>query len=119
MALSIVTLWLASCAKEPALLRQMGKLAVANSNLKAAHMAAREGSAALDRFLASIDAATRSSSDVTFLRSLTTAATSAARMRSLGATIDSALREAGVWASATSSSDAAQAWAEYQRIEAR
>lgn len=227
VALSIVTLWLASCAKEPALLRQVGKLdlvnkiehqllasveaeksavlavtdeesielaalskrsveeidrlqshlselvtadarreevetlatftakwtelkeidvrllelAVVNSNLKAAHIAAREGSAALDRFLASIDTVTRSSSDLAVLRSLTTAATSAARihslllahipepsntemtalearMRALGATIDTALRDTRGSVPATAASDAAQAWAEYQRIMA-
>lgn len=117
------------------------ELAVANSNLKAAHIAAREGAAALDRFLASIDAVTRSSSDVAILRSLTTAATSAARihslllahipeaadaemtalearMRRLGTTIDTALRETGGLVSATAASEAAQAWAEYQRIMA-
>src|SRR5712672_3578197 len=39
-------------------------LAVANTNLKATHLAARDGSTALDRFIASVDALTLASSDV-------------------------------------------------------
>jgi len=119
-------------------------LAVANSNLKASRLSAKEGAAALDRFITSVDAMARSSSDVAIVRSLTTAATSAARIhslllahipeasddemtaleariRALGATVDTALRESRASLPPTASSsaaEAAQAWAEYQRVMA-
>jgi hypothetical protein len=119
-------------------------LAVANTNLKAAHLAARDASAALDRFIGSVDAMTLACTDVAVVRSLAAAATALARIqsllfvhipesseaemttletriRALGATVDAALRDAapaipsGASGAAT---DAAQAWAEYQRIMA-
>jgi hypothetical protein len=119
-------------------------LAVANSNVKATHLLAQEGSAALDRFITSVDAMTLACSDVAVVRSLATAATSVARIQSLllvhipeasdaemttleariqrlGATVDAALREAGPSIPSTASSaaaDGAQAWADYQRVAA-
>jgi len=119
-------------------------LAVANTNLKAMHLAARDGSTALDRFIASVDALTLASSDVTVVRSLAHAATAVARIQSLlfvhipeasdvemttieariqelGGTVDTALREAGPSIPPTASgaaAEAAQAWAEYRRIAA-
>jgi hypothetical protein len=119
-------------------------LAVANTNLKAAHLAAREGSAAIDRFIASVDAMTLACSDISVVRSLTKAATSVARIQSLlfvhipeasdvemttiearirelSGTVDTALREAGPSvpsAASGAAADAAQAWTEYQRIAA-
>jgi len=120
------------------------ELAVANTNLKATHLAARDGSTALDRFIASVDALTLASSDVTVVRSLAHAATAVARIQSLlfvhipeasdvemttieariqelGGTVDTALREAGPSippSAAGSAAEAAQAWAEYRRIAA-
>src|SRR6185503_17945957 len=114
----------------------------ANSNLKAAHLLAREGSAALDRFITAVDAMTLASSDVTVVRRLSTAATAVARIqallfvhipeasdaemttletriRTLGAAVDTALREAGPSVPSTASgaaTDATQAWVEYQRV---
>jgi DNA repair ATPase RecN len=119
-------------------------LAVANTNLKATHLVAREGAATLDRFITSVDAMTRACSDVTVVRSLATAATAVARIQSLllvhipeasdaemttletrirdlGATVDTALRDAGPSVpstAATAAADAAQAWVDYQRIAA-
>jgi hypothetical protein len=115
-------------------------LAVANSNLKAARLSAKEGSLALDRFIASIDAAATSTSDVAAARSLSAAATSAARihslllahipessdaemtalearMRTLAASIEEALRRVAASGSANVA-EAERAWADYQRIEA-
>jgi DNA repair ATPase RecN len=115
-------------------------LAVANTNLKAAHLAAREGSVALDRFIAAVDAMTLASSDVAAVRSLARAATAVARIQSLllvhipeasdaemtaletrirelGATVDTALRETGPSAG-SAATDAAQAWADYQKVAA-
>ncbi len=119
-------------------------LAVANTNLKATHLAGREGSAALDRFIASVDAMTLACTDVAIVRSLAKAATAVARIQSLlfvhipeasdaemttletrikdlSATVDAALREAGPSVPSTAAgavADAAQAWADYQRIAA-
>jgi hypothetical protein len=119
-------------------------LAVANTNLKAAHLLAQEGSAALDRFITSVDAMMLACSDVAVVRSLATAATAVARIQSLllvhipeasdaemttlearirglVATVDAALREAGPLVPSTASgaaTDAAPAWAEYQRVAA-
>jgi hypothetical protein len=119
-------------------------LAVANTNLKAAHLAAREGSAALDRFIASVDLMTLACSDIAVVRSLAKAATAVARIhsllfvhipeasdvemttieariRELSGMVDTALREAGPSVPSTASAaaaDAAQAWTEYQRIVA-
>jgi Four helix bundle sensory module for signal transduction len=119
------------------------ELAVANTNLKAAHLLAHEGSVDLDRFITSVDAMMLACSDVAVVRSLATAATAVARIQSLllvhipeasdaemttieerirrlGATVDAALREAGTLApsTATGAADAAQAWADYQRVAA-
>jgi DNA repair ATPase RecN len=119
------------------------ELAVANTNLKATHLAARDGSTALDRFIASVDALTLASSDVTVVRSLAHAATAVARIQSLlfvhipeasdvemttieariqelGGTVDTALREAApsIPPGAAGAAEAAQAWAEYRRIAA-
>jgi hypothetical protein len=114
-------------------------LAVANTNLKAARLLAREGSDTLDRLIKSIDAMTLASSDLTVVRSLAMAATAAARIqgllfihipesadvemttieaqiRQLRTTVDAALREGGPSASTTATADAARAWVEYQRI---
>jgi hypothetical protein len=119
-------------------------LAVANTNLKAAHLLAQEGSVALDRFITSVDAMMLACSDVGAVRPLATATTAVARIQSLllvhipaasdaemttletriqglGASVDAALREAAPLVPPTASSaatDAAQAWAEYQRIAA-
>jgi DNA repair ATPase RecN len=120
------------------------ELAVANTNLKATHLAARDGSTALDRFIASVDALTLASSDVTVVRSLAHAATAVARIQSLlfvhipeasdvemttieariqelSGTVDTALREASPSippSAAGAAAEAAQAWAEYRRIAA-
>jgi hypothetical protein len=119
-------------------------LAVANTNLKAAHLVAREGTVALDRFIASVDAMTLACSDVAVVRSLAMAATAVARIQSLllvhipeasdaemtsletrirelGTTVDAALQGAGRSIPSTAAgaaTDAAQAWAEYQRVSA-
>lgn len=114
-------------------------LAVANSNLKAARLSAKEGSIALDRFIASLDAVTTSTSDVTVIRSLSAAATMAARihslllahvpeaseaemtmlearMRTLAASVNEALRRVGATRPG-GIAEAERAWADYQRIE--
>jgi hypothetical protein len=119
-------------------------LAVANTNLKAARLVTKEASAALDRFITSVDTITLASSNVAVVRSLATAATAVARIqsllfvhipegseaemtaletriRTLSGTVDTALREAVPLAPSTVSaaaSDASQAWTEYQRIMA-
>jgi hypothetical protein len=58
-------------------------LAVANTNLKAAHLSAREGAAALDRFVDAIAAAQATSSDVETVRTLSRAAVAGLREQSL------------------------------------
>jgi hypothetical protein len=119
-------------------------LAVANTNLKASRLAAREGSAALDRFITSVDAMTVACPDADVVRSLARAATAVARIQSLllvhipeasdaemtaietrirelGATVDATLGTAGpsIPAAATGAArDAAQAWTDYQRVAA-
>ena len=117
-------------------------LAVANTNLKAGRLLAREGSAALDRFITSIDAMTLACSDVAVVRSLAMAATSVARIqsllfvhipeasdaemtmletriRALSTTVETALRDAGPSvpsAASAATTNAAEAWTEYQRV---
>jgi hypothetical protein len=58
-------------------------LAVANTNLKAAQLSAREGAAALDRFVDAIAAAQATSSDVETVRTLSRAAVAGLREQSL------------------------------------
>lgn len=58
-------------------------LAVANTNLKAARLSAREGAAALDRFVEAIVAAEDSSTDPATIRTLSGAAVAALREQSL------------------------------------
>ena len=120
------------------------ELAVANTNLKAARLLAREGSVALDRFITSVDAMMLAFSDIAIVRSVATAATAVARIQSLllvhipeasdaemttlearirrlGATVDAALQEAVPSVPSTASgaaADGAKAWAEYQRVAA-
>jgi hypothetical protein len=124
--------------------RRLLALAVANTNLKATHLAAQEASVALDRFITSVDAMTLACSDVAVVRSLASAATAVARIqsllfvhipegsdaqmtaletriRALSATVDTTLRDAAPSVPSTASgaaADAAQAWAEYQRVMA-
>ncbi len=119
-------------------------LAVANTNLKAAHLLVQEGSVAFDRFITSVDAMMLACTDVAVVRSLATAATAIARIQSLllvhipeasdaemttlearirrlGETVDAALREAGPSVpspAAGAVADGTQAWAEYQRVAA-
>jgi len=119
-------------------------LAVANTNLKAGRLLAKEGSAALDRFVTAVDAMTLVCTDVTAIRSLSSAVSAIARIqallfahipeasdaemttieakiRTLTATVDGALRAAGPSIPASASdatADAAKAWADYQRIAA-
>ena len=117
-------------------------LAVANTNLKASRLLAREGSATLDRFTTAMDTMMASTDDVVAVRALATAATAVARIqsllfvhipeasdaemtaleariRALGETVDAQLRT-GTTALAASApkADAMQAWADYQRMEA-
>jgi hypothetical protein len=120
------------------------ELAVANTNVKAAHLLAQEGSVALDRFITSVDAMMQACSDVAAVRLLATAATAVARIQSLllvhipeasdaemttleariqrlAATVDTALRDAGPSVPSTASNaaaDGAQAWTDYQRVAA-
>jgi hypothetical protein len=117
------------------------ELAVANTNLKAARLAARDGSAALDRFITAVDAMTTTSSDAAAVRSLAGAATAVARIqallfvhipessdaemtsveariRALSDTVDAALRGAATPTVSSAASDAAAAWVDYQRITA-
>jgi hypothetical protein len=118
------------------------ELAVANTNLKAARLLAREGSATLDRFTTAMDAMMASTDDVVAVRALATAATAVARIqsllfvhipeasdaemtaleariRTLGETVDAQLRAGTTTLPASSSkADATQAWADYQRMEA-
>jgi hypothetical protein len=117
-------------------------LAVANTNLKASRLLAREGSATLDRFTTAVDAMMAATTDVAAVRALGSAATAVARIqsllfvhipeasdaemtaleariRTLGETVDAQLRDgmASLPASAQKA-DAAQAWADYQRMSA-
>lgn len=120
------------------------ELAVANTNLKASRLLAREGSATLDRFTTAMDTMMTAATDVATVRALATAATAVTRIQSLlfvhipeasdaemtslearihalGETVDARLRDVGpsIPASAsTAAADAAQAWAEYQRMSA-
>jgi len=59
------------------------ELAVANTNLKASRLLAREGSATLDRFTGAMDTMMASTDDVAAVRALATAATAVARIQSL------------------------------------
>ena len=119
-------------------------LAVANSNLKAAQLAARDGAAALDELLASLDAMARASPNVEAVRSLAAAAVAAARiqslllvhvpeasdaemdalearMRKLAATVDASLHGVAPKlprSASKAAADATRAWSEYQRIAA-
>ena len=118
------------------------KLAVANTNLKAARLLAHEGFATLDRFIAAADTMMASTDDVASVRALSAASTAfariqsllfahipeksdaemtalEARIRTLGETVDAQLKAgtASLPASAAKA-DAAQAWADYQRTEA-
>lgn len=119
-------------------------LAVANTNLKAARLLARDGSTKLDALITSVDAMTLALSDVAVVRSLAQAATAVARIQSLlfvhipeasdaemtaleaqiaklSATVDTALRDVGPLVPSTASAAATAAaadWAEYQRIVA-
>jgi len=118
------------------------ELAVANTNLKASRLLAREGSATLDRFTTAVDAMMATSTDVATLRALATAATAVARIQSLlfvhipeasdaemtslevrigtlSETVDARLRDVGPSLPASAAkADATQAWADYQRISA-
>jgi len=118
------------------------KLAVANTNLKAARLLAHEGFATLDRFIAAADTMMASTDDVASVRALSAASTAfariqsllfahipeksdaemtalEARIRTLGETVGAQLKagSASLPASAAKA-DAAQAWADYQRTEA-
>jgi len=118
------------------------ELAVANTNLKASRLLAREGSASRDRFTGAMDKMMASTDDVAAVRALATAATAVARIqsllfvhipeasdaemtalegriRTLGATVDAqiAAGTAALPASAPKA-DATQAWSDYQRMAA-
>ena len=58
-------------------------LAVANTNLKAMRLSARDGLAAVDRLLVALDGMERSSSDPATIRALSAAATAALRQQAL------------------------------------
>ena len=118
-------------------------LAVANTNLKAMRLSARDGLAAVDRFLAALDGIERSSTEPETIRLLSRAATAAVReqslllihipsaddaemtrlerqMSDLAARVDdalAALRTTGTVAAGALDS-AAEAWAEERRIVA-
>lgn len=121
--------------------KRLLELAVANTNLKAARLAARDGSAALDRFVTAVDVMMAASSDVAGVRALAGATAAVARIqsllfvhipessdaemtsvegriRALGETVDAALRGAATTAASPAANDAAAAWADYQRITA-
>jgi len=117
-------------------------LAVANTNLKASRLLAREGSAILDRFTTAVDTMSASTDDVAAVRALATTATAVARIqsmlfvhipeasdaemtaleariRTLGETVDAQLKTGTAPLPASASkADAMQAWADYQRMEA-
>jgi hypothetical protein len=118
------------------------ELAVANTNLKAARLSAKEGSAALDRFVDAVEAMERASSDPVRLRALASASRSGlriqslllahipsadpgemtaleARMQALGESVDRVLadaREKEPKAPSSEADDASRAWVDYRRI---
>jgi len=118
-------------------------LAVANTNLKAARLSAREGLAAVDRFVGAIDAMERASTDPALVRKLASASVAALReqalllihipiaedaemtrleeqMAALGASVERTLAElrAGAVVSPEALATAAKAWAEHRQVAA-
>jgi len=116
-------------------------LAVANTNLKAAHLLSRQGAAALDRFVDELTAIERTLTEAEMIRTLTRASVAALRsqsllvvhipssddaemtrleqsMRALNGEVDRNLasaRESGqAWLEQLAT--ASQAWSEYQRV---
>lgn len=116
-------------------------LAVANTNLKAARLTAREGAAALDRFVAALTVLQSRAADPELIRALSRASVSALnvqalllvhipapeaaemtgleqRMDTLSGEVDKALAQLGAsgLASAEEMTTATAAWSEYRRI---